>query len=165
MPHRTLPPSIDPSAQHAFDIALDEIATWCEARGVCLTDIRRHVLQAVWHAQKPLGAYEAWPCVQRSLGRSVRVLAVYRALAFLAKQQLIAKIGNRNAFVMRTHPSRADADLFFVCDRCDAVVAQKSLPLRRVLSEDALALGFTLSGIVLEVKGTCARCETARAEP
>jgi Fur family transcriptional regulator, zinc uptake regulator len=158
-------PSVEPSTQRAFDIALDEIASWCEARGVRLTDIRRHVLQAVWRAQKPLGAYEVWPSVQQSLGRSVRVLAIYRALAFLTHQQLIAKIDNRNAFVMCTHPSRANADLFFICTHCDTVIARRSLLLHRVLSEDALPRGFALRGTVLEVKGICARCDVTPSEP
>lgn len=158
MPHRPPSRSIEPSTRCALDIALDEVASWCEARGVQLTDIRRHVLQAVWRAQKPLGAYEVWPSVQRSLGRPVRVLAIYRALAFLTRQQLIMKIGNRNAFVMCARPSRAHADLFFICTRCGAVSARKSLLLHRTLSEDTLPLGFALRGTVLEVKGICARC-------
>jgi len=93
------------------------------------------------------------------------VLAIYRALAFLMRQQLITKIGNRNAFVMCTHPSHAHADLFFTCTQCNTVIAWKSSLLHRVLSEDAFPLGFALRGTVLEVKGTCVRCNATKYEP
>ncbi|HUA53535.1 MAG TPA: transcriptional repressor, partial [Candidatus Sulfotelmatobacter sp.] len=109
------------SAQSAAD-ALVSASLLCRERGAQFTEVRRLLLEALWQAGQPLGAYDLMPLLEAALARKVTPPTVYRTLEFLMDQRLISRIESRNAFVPCAHPEHPHACVFFVCDGCSASV-------------------------------------------
>lgn len=142
--------------------ALTLAAGLCDARGVQFTELRRRLLEALWEAHQPLGAYEALRRLEGSWGRKLMPTTVYRALDFLQEQGFAARIESRNAYVPCAHPGRLHTSLFFVCDQCSVSTEVEDPMLERLLKRDATTLGFEVQRKVLELQGTCANCLAAR---
>ena len=151
-----------PADQRVIAAAMVTAAGLCSARSAQFTTLRRRLLEVLWAAPHPLTAYELLPRLGESLGRKLAPATVYRALDFLLKQGLVARIESRNAFVPCAHPDHPHACVFFVCDRCSCSVEIEDPALERLLIRDASTLGFEISRKVLELQGTCVQCR-ARA--
>lgn len=124
--------------------------------------LRRRLLEALWAAPRPLSAYELLPLLGELLGRKLTPATVYRALDFLHKQGLVARIESRNAFVPCAHPDHPHTCVFFVCDRCGASVEIEDPALERRLVRDASSLGFEIGRKVIELRGACAQCRAVK---
>jgi Fur family transcriptional regulator, zinc uptake regulator len=142
----------------AVAAALAAAATLCQSRGAQFTEVRRGLLEALWRARQPLGAYDLLPRLEGSLGRRFGPTTVYRGLEFLMAQGLITRIESRNAFVPCAHPDRPHACVFFVCDCCGTSIEVENPALERLLTCDASKIGFQVSRKVIELQGTCAQC-------
>jgi Fur family transcriptional regulator, zinc uptake regulator len=147
-----------PANRVAITAALAAATSLCRDRGAQLTEVRRRLLEALWRSRQPLGAYELLPRLEAALGRKFSPPTVYRALEFLVRQGLVARIESRNAFVPCAHPSHPHTCVFFVCDRCSNSVEVEKPALERLLAGYASALGFEIHRKVLELQGTCAQC-------
>jgi len=152
--------SVSPAKRDPVTAALAVATTLCRDRGAPLTEVRRRVLEALWQAHQPLGAYELLPRLEAALGRKFAPPTVYRALEFLVSQGLVARIESRNAFVPCAHPGHPHTCVFFVCDRCGNSVEVEKPALERLLAGYASALGFEIHRKALELQGTCAQCRT-----
>jgi len=141
--------------------ALLAAETVCMARGVRLTSTRKAVLQTLWEAHCPLGAYEILERMGMALDRRVAPPTVYRALDFLLGQKFISKIESRNAFVPCAHPDHPHACFFFVCENCGVSEEIEDPSLEQHFEQRANALGFRISRPVLELQGICAACLAA----
>jgi len=129
----------------------------CEERGVRLTEQRRRVLEILWEAGRPIGAYE----ILEAMGGGRRALApptVYRALDFLLEQGLVHKIESLHAFVGCDHPGQPHASQFLICDRCGAVTELEDEGVARSLRSAADGTGFQPARRVVELIGVCASC-------
>ena len=151
-------PSVSPADQGTITAALAAAAALCSERGAQFTEVRRRLLEALWQAHQPLGAYELLPRLEKALGRKFTPATVYRTLEFLVSQGLVARIASRNAFLPCAHPDHRHACVFFVCDRCSASIEIEDPALEQLLARDARTLGFKLNHKVLELPGTCAQC-------
>lgn len=132
----------------------------CGERGVRLTEQRRRVLEILWAAERPIGAYE----ILEAMGGGRRALApptVYRALDFLLEQGLVHKIESLHAFVGCDHPGRPHASQFLICDRCGAVTELEDEGVARSLRSAADESGFQPARRVVELIGVCASCSDA----
>jgi len=144
-------------AQSATD-ALAAASLLCRERGAQFTEVRRRLLEALWQAGQPLGAYDLMPLLEAALARKVTPPTVYRTLEFLMDQRLVSRIESRNAFVPCAHPEHAHACVFFVCDRCSASIEVESPGIEHLLADHAAALEFQVHRRVVELQGLCARC-------
>lgn len=132
----------------------------CKERGVRLTEQRRRVLEILWEAGRPIGAYD----ILEAMGVGRRALApptVYRALDFLLEQGLVHKIESLHAFVGCDHPGQPHASQFLICDRCGAVTELEDEGVARSLRSAADETGFQPARPVVELIGVCATCADA----
>ena len=132
----------------------------CKERGVRLTDQRRRVLEILWEAGRPIGAYD----ILEAMGSGQRALApptVYRALEFLLEQGLVHKIESLHAFVGCDHPGQPHASQFLICDRCGTVTELEDEGVAQSLRSAADETGFQPARRVVELIGVCATCSDA----
>lgn len=141
--------------------ALEAAAGICDGRGVHMTALRSLVLDLLCQAGRPLGAYDLLPALQARLGRKFAPLTIYRALDFLLRHGLIARIESRNAYVPCAHPERPHGCVFLVCDQCSTCVEIENPELEALMDKDARSLGFQIARRVVELQGTCATCRSA----
>ncbi|MEM1436099.1 MAG: transcriptional repressor [Pseudomonadota bacterium] len=135
----------------------------CAARGVRFTPLRRQVLELLWVADRPMGAYDLIERLQLRNSRPVAPPTVYRALEFLIAQGFVAKIESCNTYAPCAHPERRYQCLFLLCDKCGAAEELEDPQTEQRLAEDASNLGFRISRCVVEVQGTCSNCLTAES--
>jgi Fur family zinc uptake transcriptional regulator len=145
-------------AVHALALA----ARLCDARGAQFTELRRRLLEMLWEAHQPLGAYEALRRLEGVWGRKIMPTTVYRGLDFLLEQGFAARIESRNAYVPCAHPDHPHTSMFFVCDQCSVSIEVENPMLEQLLKQDAGTLGFEVQRRVLELQGTCAKCLAAQ---
>ncbi len=142
---------------------LDEAQRLCDARSVRLTSLRRLVLEVLYAAGQPLGAYALIECLEHRFGRRVSPPTVYRALAFLTRERLVARLPSRHAFVPCAHPAEAHGCVLFVCTACGTAIEIPDPGLSAFLTGEASDLGFDLDEPVIELSGRCARCRPTPA--
>lgn len=134
----------------------------CLERGARLTFMRRAVFETLCAAGQPLGAYQIMDRLSRSLGKYPGPPTVYRALEFLLRHGLVARIESRNAFVPHVAPGREQAGVFFICEQCGDAAELAGGAVSGLLRRDADALGFEIGRQVVELQGTCAHCRDER---
>ena len=156
---RHTPTPVSPSGPTVAAKALAAAAILCRERGAPLTAVRKCLLETLWQARQPLGAYELMRRLEAALERRLTPPTVYRSLDFLLSQGLVARIESRNAFVPCAHPEHPHACVFFVCERCSVSVELENRALERLIARDAGTLGFEINRRVIELQGTCADCQ------
>lgn len=129
----------------------------CARAGARLTETRRRVLELIWAAGQPVGAYEILERLAESRGR-VAPPTVYRALDFLIAQGLVHRIERQNAYVGCVRPGACRAGQFLICRRCGAVAELDGRAIEQALAEEAAALGFRIEERTVEVSGLCPVC-------
>ncbi len=131
------------------------------ARRTKLTDIRRHVLEAVWKSHVPVGAYDILSQLNAGGGRNAP-MAVYRALEFLMENGLVHRLASLNAFIGCAHMGEAHhAAQFLICRVCGTTAELESAPLERALTQAVSARGFTIDSQIVEISGFCPHCGPA----
>lgn len=129
----------------------------CEAKQIQLTPLRRRVLEIVWRAHEPIGAYEILAEVAREREKAAPP-TVYRALEFLQDAGLVHRLDSLNAFLGCDHPEAPHAGQFLVCRNCRRVAELEDPVINRALRERAGALGFQLEDSAVEIKALCTAC-------
>ena len=147
-----------PEAAANAAVALQAALALCRERGTQMTVLRRAMLETLWQAHRPLGAYGLLSRLEAVLGRKLTPASIYRVLEFLVGEGLIARIESRNGYVPCAHPERAHGCVFFVCDQCTNSVEIEDPALEALIERDAEFLGFQISRRVVELQGICARC-------
>ncbi|MCS0504756.1 Fur family transcriptional regulator [Ancylobacter mangrovi] len=139
---------------HAAELA-------CQRRGVQFTPMRCAVLEVLWQAGQPLGAYDVIRALEAKLGRRLTPPTVYRALEFLLDQRFVARIESMSAFVPCAHPDHEHACVFFICQTCRSSAEIENAGMEALFKRDAASLGFRIGRQVVELQGTCASCQSA----
>lgn len=145
------------SALMVHDAVQSAIAV-CRLKGAQVTPLREAVLEELWSADRPIGAYELRDQVSGRLKRKISAASIYRALDFLSEQGVAARVESRNAYVPCTHPDHEHACVLFVCNACGASSEIENKKLERLLAADAAELGFVIDHRVVELSGNCADC-------
>jgi len=157
MPHdHTTPHDHAACIDHAVRTAADV----CVQRGLKLTPVRRRILEIVWRAHGPVGAYDILAELAKERAKAAPP-TVYRALDFLIDAGLVHRIDSINAFIGCDKPARAHIAQFLVCRKCHRVVEIDAPGINRLLAEKSLAAGFRIEPTSLEIKGLCGECEDA----
>jgi len=143
------PDSKKPSREELIQAAADE----AQLSGKSLTAIRKHVLNVLLDAQRPMTAYEVLSSLE-GVG-SVSPPTAYRALDFLVALGFVTRVESLNAYLaLDLGPS--DLPLaFFVCEKCGQ--AREITANEAVISLMGAAdeQGFGVSHASLEVRGDC----------
>ncbi len=145
-----------------IDRALATATALCAERELKLTPVRRRVLEIVWRAHEPIGAYEILAELAKEREK-VAPPTVYRALEFLIDAGLVHRIDSLNAFLGCDAPGHAHVAQFLVCRACHRVAEIDDPALNRVLAEKSRSMGFRIEPTSLEIKGLCADCAAGSA--
>ncbi|MBL8630812.1 MAG: transcriptional repressor [Rhodospirillaceae bacterium] len=137
--------------------AMAEAEAICRNRGARLTDLRKRVLETVWHSHGPMGAYDILARINAG-GERNAPMAVYRALDFLMEQGLVHRLTSLNAFVGCRHPGHQHSGQFLICNACNDVAELDSDAVGKTVTKAASARGFTPISTVVEVMGLCPNC-------
>lgn len=137
-----------------------EVGDVCDERGLRLTPLRERVLSLVAGAERPVKAYDLMEQVKDGKG-AVAPPTVYRALDFLLENGFIHKLESINAFVGCHQPRTPHSVPFLICNLCGLAVEMEDERATRILSEQAIALGFRPQAQTLEVHGRCAQCHAS----
>ena len=157
---------VKPSPEHAhkphdhaacIDRALDTATAVCAQRGLKLTPLRQRVLEIVWRAHEPIGAYEILAELAKERDKAAPP-TVYRALEFLMGAGLVHRIESLNAFIGCDEPGKPHVAQFLVCRQCQRVVELDDPAINQLLAEKSHAVGFVLEPASLELTGLCSQC-------
>ena len=143
------PDSTKPSREELLQAAADE----AQLNGKSLTAIRKHVLNVLLDAQRPLTAYEVLASLE-GVG-SVSPPTAYRALDFLVALGFVSRVESLNAYLaLDMGPS--DLPLaFFVCETCGQAQEIPATDAIISLISEADNQGFGVKHASLEVRGDC----------
>ena len=157
----TKPSTVPTDAAHDHAVCIDKaIATAsavCAERGLKLTPVRQRVLEIVWRAHAPTGAYEILAELARERDKAAPP-TVYRALEFLMQAGLVHRIDSLNAFIGCDEPAKPHVAQFLVCRQCHRVVELDDPAISNLLTEKSRAAGFQLEPSSVELTGLCDTC-------
>ncbi len=125
------------------------------ARGVRLTELRREVLQHLYHADKPVGAYEMFDRLKEE-GKASAPPAVYRVLDFLVEQGLAHKLQTISAYTACTSKPHPHTAMFTICQACGDVQEREVAPSAAL---DQARGEFKVENLMIEAIGLCAACQ------
>jgi len=138
-----------PSVDDLIEAAREE----AQLEGKSLTHIRKHVLQVLLNAARPLTAYEVLDALD-GVGSSSPPTA-YRALDFLTDLGFVKRIESLNAYLaLDQGPSDAPIALF-VCDECGQAREIATNDVADALTLAASAEGLLARQVSVEIRGTC----------
>ena len=144
-----------------IDAALRNADAVCAERGLNLTPVRRRVLEIVWRAHEPIGAYQILAELAKERDKAAPP-TVYRALEFLIEAGLVHRLDSLNAFMGCDMPLQTHVAQFFVCRTCHRALEIDDPAIGRALAARSHELGFRIEPASLEVKGVCERCASTR---
>lgn len=144
----------------------DDLATAAQATleraGEQWTSMRATVFGALAGFDKPASAYDIADAVSKSEGRRVAANSVYRILDLFVGANLARKVESANAYVANAHPDCLHDCIFLVCDSCGQTTHLDDDRVTGGVRHAAEAAGFSPVRPVIEVRGRCAECNTAR---
>lgn len=141
--------------------SVDDAVAACRLRGAQMTPMRIALLEALWSADGPLGAYDLRSLLSRAFGRTISATTVYRTLDFLCDQGVVARVESRNAYVASARAAEEHTSVLFVCDACGISSEIENKKLERLLAADAKQLGFSVNHRVIELSGSCSACSVS----
>ena len=156
---KILSPFKRPSHNHdkCISSALHSAEAQCRAQGLRLTEIRRWVLELVWHSHAPMKAYEILEQLQKENPRTAPP-TVYRAIEFLIEAGLVHRIESLNAYVGCGKPDSVHSGQFLICNQCGVVAEMDDPRITRLLVKEAKMLNFKVEEQTVEIKGLCPQC-------
>lgn len=138
--------------------ALNKAAEICNERNLRLTYLRKKVLELVWQAHKPIGAYAILSDLSEE-GRRVAPPTVYRALDFLMEEGFVHRLASLNAFVGCPNPGHASFGQFLICKECSEVIEMVDMAVIESIEKSAEKHGFNVQGQTIEAVGICPHCQ------
>jgi Fur family transcriptional regulator, zinc uptake regulator len=129
----------------------------CRDRGLRLTRNRREVLEILLQENRAMGAYELREELEAASGRRIQPPTIYRALYFLVRQRLVARLASRNAFVVMG-PRLSQKGIFLTCENCGSSFKADNFLFEKLVQQNASDPSFRISLQGIELIGTCARC-------
>ena len=123
-----------------------------------LTRNQTLVLDKLTRNDQPMSAYTLLDEL-RSDGLKAP-LQVYRALDKLMAQGRVHRLESISAFVACQHPDCQShaATVFMICEKCGKVSEQANAGVAKALAIVALADGFVVEKMSIELRGACGKC-------
>ena len=147
--------------EHHGDDLMDAARSTLEGAGEQWTEMRRSVFAALAGFDNPASAYDIAEAVSTARGKRVAANSVYRILDIFVDKNLARRVESANAYVANAHPDCLHDCIFLVCDVCSDTVHIDDDPVSRAIRSVATATGFRPDRPVIEVRGTCAKCQEA----
>jgi Fur family zinc uptake transcriptional regulator len=129
---------------------------FCRDRGERLTPNRRLVLDTLVRENRAMRAYEILEQLE-PLGSQWQPITVYRALNFLRRQGLIARLAGRNTFVA-IDPQHPQTGIFLTCENCGTSLRTDNFLVEKLMERNAGESSFRIRLEGIELLGTCAKC-------
>ncbi len=133
------------------------VEAYCLEKGIRFTEPRRHVLEIMAGAKKPIGAYDVLEALGQYLDNPKPPTA-YRAIEFLMEHGFVHRIESLNAYVVCGTDHRHAGSQFLVCDSCGTVIEAHLCEVPGDLAKQAQKQGFSLNRWDAELHGTCKNC-------
>jgi Fur family zinc uptake transcriptional regulator len=124
------------------------------------TAMRSRVFDALAGFEKPASAYDIAEAVSKAEGRRVAANSVYRILDLFVGANVARRVESANAYVANAHPDCLHDCIFLVCDSCGQTTHIDNDAITRNVRSAAKDAGFSPVRPVIEVRGTCADCES-----
>jgi len=137
---------------------LDRARHHCREHQLTLTPIRSLVLDLLDQVRTPVGAYRLGHQLEGKLGRPVAPPTVYRALAFLCRAGLAARVERCQGWVLRDDPGDTRSFALLVCSECGEVRELACAQAHEDLLRLARNRGFDPAACLMEISGACTRC-------
>ncbi len=121
--------------------------------GKNLTTIRKHVLNVLLDARRPMTAYDVLASME-GVG-SVSPPTAYRALEFLIDLGFVQRVESLNAYIALDRGPSDTPVAFFVCEDCNQV---KEIAANETVTHMLDAIddeGFSIHSLSLEMRGKC----------
>jgi Fur family zinc uptake transcriptional regulator len=134
-----------------------------ESKGEQWTDMRAAVFDALAEFETPASAYDIAESLSKSQDRRVAANSVYRILDLFVSANLARRVESANAYVANRHPDCLHDCIFLICDTCGQTVHIDDDSLSGGIREAAASAGFAAKRPVIEVRGTCEECGTAKS--
>jgi len=141
---------------------IDDYRRLCREQGLPLTEQRMVVLDVVLDLDNHPTADQVLEAVARR-DPGVSRATVYRALESLARVGVITKACHPGKAVR--YDSRTETHHHLVCLRCDGVIDIIDERLDALSVPDTSALGFEVSDLRVQLRGTCRRCRELEETP
>lgn len=133
------------------------VEDFCAEQGLRFTDPRRHVLEIIASANKPLGAYDVLEHLARHI-ENPKPPTAYRAIEFLVEHGFVHRIESLNAYVVCGTDHRHIGSQFLVCDGCGDVIEAHLCHLPQDLEKQVNAQDFKVNRWNAEIHGLCGGC-------
>ncbi|MCC5888193.1 MAG: transcriptional repressor [Gammaproteobacteria bacterium] len=134
--------------------------SWTDGEDLLLTPVRQQVLDLLRATCEPIGAYALRDRLEEALARRVSPPTVYRALNYLQRRGLAARVESCSGWIACELPDPRHAALYCVCRACGSVVQARGVDAHAALLSLADRRGFVAGAFTLEVSGLCAHCRT-----
>jgi Fur family peroxide stress response transcriptional regulator len=134
---------------------LEEYRKLCRERGWNFTAQRRAILEAVLELDDHPQADQVASALSRRRLRVSRA-TVFRTLESLARLGIITKAAHPGSSVR--YDGRTDRHHHLICTRCDRVIDISDARLDAVPVPDTRRLGFVVSDLQVQLRGTCRDC-------
>jgi Fur family zinc uptake transcriptional regulator len=156
-PTRVFP---QPGHNHSACVAhaLERAAAAFEARGLRLTDLRRHVFEEIAASHHSVGAYDI---LERLAAKGTRLapISVYRAIDALIAAGVVHRLESKNAYFACHNAHSGGAEhLVLACEKCGAVAEVAGGSVFGAIDEAARGARFQPRLRVVEVAGLCGDC-------
>jgi Fur family zinc uptake transcriptional regulator len=139
--------------------ALERAARICTERGATLTPARRRVLDWMFQAERPMGAYEILD--QLTINSPP---TIYRILHFLQQQGFIHRIESLNSYVSCRELGWGHPNQFVICNACGRTEETADPAIGRLLLKHGRNLGFRIERQIVELRGLCDTCRRASVQ-
>jgi Fur family zinc uptake transcriptional regulator len=149
---------------HGSDLTRAAEVTLIKA-GEQWTTMRAQVFASLAAFDKPASAYDIAEAVSKAEGRRVAANSVYRILDLFVGANLARKVESANAYVANAHPDCLHDCIFLVCDTCGQTTHLDDDAITGSVRSAAEGAGFSPVRPVIEVRGTCAECDTPAQGP
>ncbi|MFY7697861.1 MAG: Fur family transcriptional regulator [Legionella sp.] len=132
---------------------------YCDSLQMKLSALRKEVLYILWHAQKPLKAYEILERLLTTKANS-KPPTVYRSLDFLVNLGVAHKIESIQSYTLCCKPdAHLNSELLMVCTYCRQVTELHDAAFQLLVMELAQKTNFRLKEDTIELKGLCSLCQ------
>jgi Fur family zinc uptake transcriptional regulator len=135
-----------------------------EQAGEQWTAMRAAIFETLAGFDKPASAYDIADAMSKAEGRRVAANSIYRILDLFVQSNLARRVESANAYVANTHPGCVHDCIFLVCDLCGQTTHLDDDSITRNVRQVATGAGFSPVRPVIEVRGTCADCDSAAAD-
>lgn len=131
---------------------------YCASIESRLTSLRKSILYILWHAGKPLKAYEVLDELLQFKPNS-RPPTVYRVLDYFVDCGVVHKIESIQSYTLCREPEKQLAsEILMVCNRCHSVREVYDRAMISLVQRLSAAHLFIPGAGVIELKGFCHGC-------